>query len=36
MITLHGGRMDVMSQQRQGTTFTLDLPIAVGPGVEVL
>jgi signal transduction histidine kinase len=36
VITLHGGRMDVMSQQRQGATFTLDLPIAVGPGVEVL
>jgi signal transduction histidine kinase len=29
VITLHGGRIDVASLERQGTTFTLDLPLAV-------
>jgi hypothetical protein len=28
VITLHGGRIDVASRERQGTTFTLDLPLA--------
>jgi signal transduction histidine kinase len=30
ILTLHGGRVDVVSQERQGTTFTLDLPLAAG------
>ncbi len=29
VITLHGGRIEVVSQERQGTTFVLDLPLAV-------
>jgi len=30
IVSMHGGRVDVVSQERQGATFTLDLPIGVG------
>ena len=36
VITLHGGHVEVTSLERQGTTFTLDLPMTASPTSEVL
>lgn len=33
VVEAHGGRISVESQQGRGTTFSVDLPVAPGPGV---
>ncbi len=34
VVTLHGGRIDVISQPRQGTTFVLHLPLGVPDALQ--